>query len=127
LYYFHLEVARTAASNKTLIPAQENVLLCRGNVCIYCGNCRDWIDDDDDDCGNKYDRKLDKRRWHRTPDAECSFGDHHFSPYYHHPDDDSKSFCNCFLKDHDHVADFFDDSDIEHRFYDHFYNVCKCV
>ncbi len=107
MYYFHLEAVPTDAPNKTWTPTQENVPSCGGNVCIYCGNCRDWIYDDDADCGNKYDRKLDKRRWHRTPDAKCFFGDHHFPPYYHH------------------VADFSDDS--ERHFYGHFYNVCKCV
>lgn len=123
-YYSHLEVAPTAASNKTLISGQQNALSCRGNVCIYCGKCRDWIYDNDIDCDNNHVHIFDGRRWHRSLGAKCFFGYHHFGRYYQrHDDDDSMRFYRS-LKNHDPIPECFDDI---RDFHAHLYNVCECV
>ncbi|CAF4301320.1 unnamed protein product, partial [Rotaria sordida] len=116
-----------AAPNKTLTPAQKNVLSCGGNACIYCGDCRDWIYDDGVDCGNNHNNIFDRRRWQCCPDAKCFYGYHHFTRYYHHDDRDNDSirFYNKFVRNRDLDADLFDDS--ESRFFGHFDNICKCV
>lgn len=107
-----------------MIFEQQNALSCGGNVCIYCGKCRDWIDDNDINCNNNHVPIFAKRRWYRSPDAKCFFGDHHFLSYYHHRDGNSTQL-HQLLKNHDPVPEFFDD--MERHFYAHFYNVCKCV
>jgi hypothetical protein len=66
LSYFYLEVARTAASNKTLTLAQKPDLSCGGNACIYCGKCRDWDYNDDIEYGNNSAGVFNERRWIRS-------------------------------------------------------------
>ncbi|CAF4464933.1 unnamed protein product [Rotaria socialis] len=116
---------------KTVTFTQTTAPWCGGNACTYCGNCRDWIYNDDIDCGNNSEGVFDKRRWYRNLDAKCFYGYDHFPPYHHHHDadstyhNDSIRFYNRFAKDRDRVPKLSDDS--ERCFYAHFDNVCKCV